>query len=105
MLGRERPANSGYAIGDSTRKWADDIIDWVRSASYGVDRISDYHRWYQLFGEKLKQLGETERQRSPLPILYQWKEPITVANQPWFSVDQFAKVAGPLPLITESFVH
>lgn len=54
----------------------DTMVDWITAAGYAVKRCDDYAAWLRAFRDKLEALGPAEQQRSVLPILHQWEQPI-----------------------------
>jgi fatty acid CoA ligase FadD9 len=89
----------------------DSIVAWVGSAGYQIRIISDYQEWFQIFRTRLQLLSPQQKQRSPLPILYQWEQPIDVMRETKFSA---AKLRGRLaelglssatPQLSEPFIH
>jgi fatty acid CoA ligase FadD9 len=53
----------------------DDMIDWVQSAGYDVERITPYRTWLETFESKLQALPSEKRNQSPLPVLKHWQDP------------------------------
>ena len=91
------------------------IVDWIRSAGYRITRIRDYDLWYRLFNERLQALDDTQRQRSPLPIIHQWQMPIREIYEAGLDARGFVGrlkeissaegVALQLPKLTEAYLH
>jgi fatty acid CoA ligase FadD9 len=76
----------------------DTLVDWIQSAGYPVTRIDEYARWYQELGDRLRELPLAQQQHSPLPILYQWAEPIPVDREIRFDAsrlrERLAEIEG-----------
>jgi len=54
----------------------DRMVDWVEKAGYALRRVDDHAAWVRLFRERLSALPPSEQQRSPLPILQRWEQPL-----------------------------
>jgi len=48
----------------------DRFVDWIASAGYSIDRISDYDEWYERMDTKLKALPEEHLWRTESRRLY-----------------------------------
>ncbi|XXX76733.1 thioester reductase domain-containing protein [Sorangium sp. So ce134] len=94
----------------------DVIVSWVRSAGYPVARVDDYAAWYAAFRDRLLQLSEPLRQRSPLPILSAWERPARADGEVFDAerllsrLRQLAARGGAgdlaaLPHISEPYIH
>ncbi|WP_394824858.1 thioester reductase domain-containing protein [Pendulispora albinea] len=93
----------------------DRIVDWVQEKGYPLERIDDYHRWYQTFGGRLERLDSKLRAESAYAIRHQWAHPLSLADEPAFDVRRYAariaalgrELGGParLPAITQRFIQ
>jgi fatty acid CoA ligase FadD9 len=72
----------GYATFHVTNPHWDDgvsldaMAEWIRTAGYKVKQIDEYGRWLEAFRARLEALSPAQKQRSPLPILHQWAQPM-----------------------------
>lgn len=88
----------------------DDIVDWIESAGYSVQRIPVHVEWVRRFEEKLRQLSDQQKQLSALAILGHYSQPHPAVEVP-FAYQNYAAAlesASPplkLPHLTEVFVH
>ncbi len=90
----------------------DDIVSWVRSAGYVVERIADYAEWYRTFHDRLTSLPEEQRIHSPLAILEAWSVPQGGRGQTEIMNDALVRRLGSiepalaeLPHVTSELIH
>jgi fatty acid CoA ligase FadD9 len=88
----------------------DTMVDWMVSAGYRVTRVEDHAAWYRAFRDKLEALPPAEKQRSPLPILHQWREPIGEGEVTFDASrlrEKIREIEGEteIPRITEAYLH
>ncbi|RYF06908.1 MAG: hypothetical protein EOO40_08760 [Deltaproteobacteria bacterium] len=88
----------------------DDVVDWVQSAGYRVERVAPYTQWFERFTGALANLEPARQAASPWPILHQWQRPqkmgVGVVNNARFRAAVRSDVALPLlPRLDESFMH
>jgi fatty acid CoA ligase FadD9 len=89
----------------------DEIVHWVKTAGYYVERIADYDAWYRTFHDRLVALSETQRQHSPLPILQAWARP-RGNETPLFDATRLLErlrtvspTLADLPHVSEALIH
>lgn len=88
----------------------DTLVRWVRTAGYPVTLVDDHAAWLRAFGERLRALPPVEQQRSPLPILHQWEQPLRgelgFDNRRLLErLEAIERGPVPIPGIDELFVH
>jgi fatty acid CoA ligase FadD9 len=67
----------------------DGIVHLARAKGYSVKLIEDYGQWYNEFSEKLKNLAPEKQQYSSLPIITQWKRPLSARERSRIDISQF----------------
>ena len=107
----------GYAVYHCVNDHWDDgisldtVASWIQSAGFQLAKINDYQEWYQEFGERLKSLTPEQQAQSPLPILYQWQQPIDLKREIRFTAANLKarlaelKHAPRLSSLDEGFLH
>ena len=92
----------------------DSVIDWIQSAGYAVDRISDHAQWFKSFEARLTALTEAQRQQSSIAILGMFRRRYPAHEAPIGSEHFAAAVrelppelqTGPdVPHLTEAYIH
>lgn len=88
----------------------DSVIDWVMSAGYAVERVSDHGQWLKRFEAKLGALTEAQRQHSSIAILDMFRNPHPV-SQPLIGCEHFIAAVRELPVgpevphLSERYIH
>jgi len=90
----------------------DTLVSWIKAAGYPVTRIEEYAAWYAAFRERLLALPPEQQQRSPLPILYQWAQPVRADAVTRFDAQRLrqrlAELSGgpvAIPPLDEALIH
>ena len=88
----------------------DNVVDWVQSAGYTVERIRDHAQWLKSFEARLAALTEAQRQQSSLAILGMFRQPFP-ASEPAIGCKHFVAAVRDLPVgptvphLTEAYIH
>ncbi len=90
----------------------DTLVDWIASAGYPVTRLADHAAWLAEFRRRLLALPPPLQQRSALPILHQWAQPIPASAETRFDARQLRERleeigGGPveIPRLDERAIH
>jgi fatty acid CoA ligase FadD9 len=91
----------------------DTLIDWIQSAGYPLERVTDYAAWYAAFSARLQALPAGERQHSSLPILQQWAKPRPYRETERIDASQFGRQVrrrrpageAEIPHLSEAYLH
>lgn len=87
----------------------DSFVDWIKSAGYSIERVSDYKDWVTRFVQKLENLPDDQRQQSYLNIMDSVRHP----RPPYMPVQDSSKFQelvhglpiGDVPHLSEKYVH
>jgi len=88
----------------------DRFVDWIASAGYSVNRITEHQEWYERMETKLKALPEEQRQLSALNILMAYQQPL-YGGPSWVDCHNFKELVtaldslGNLPHLSEVYIH
>jgi fatty acid CoA ligase FadD9 len=88
----------------------DDIVTWVQTAGYPLERVPAYDEWFARFKRGLEGLGAEDRQASLLPLIGHWAHPQRGAEVVLDSSDFVRAVretgeGEEVPRITQEYVH
>lgn len=88
----------------------DNVVDWIASAGYAVERVRDHGDWLKQFGSKLRALTEAQRQHSSLAIIDMFKRPYPARSDEFGAKNFIAAIRdlpiGPeVPHLTERYIH
>ncbi|MGE9290382.1 MAG: non-ribosomal peptide synthetase [Puniceicoccales bacterium] len=84
----------------------DRIIEWIESFGYSIERIRDYHGWWNSLANALSELPEEEQRDSLIPVLEAYRNPIhpgidTARGECSIHLPETAKS----PFFTEDYIH
>jgi len=88
----------------------DRFVDWIESAGYEINRISDHKEWYDRMETKLKSLPEHQKQNSALQILMAFQKPL-YGGPSWVDCTNFKTLISSmdsvvnLPHLSEVYIH
>jgi fatty acid CoA ligase FadD9 len=86
----------------------DQIVDWIISGGYPIERLDKHRSWFETFEARLSALSDEQRLHSALPILaafrtrYPSRARKTVSGR---FQDRAARHRTEVPGLTEGFIH
>ena len=88
----------------------DSFVDWIETAGYAINRITDYKVWYNRMEIKLKSLPEQQRQLSALNLLMAYERPhrggySRVGADNFKALVEALDTLGTLPNLSEAYMH
>jgi fatty acid CoA ligase FadD9 len=87
----------------------DTFVDWAQSCGYRIERL-DHSRWHAELLRRLARLPREERQRSPEPIAFRWREPLRGRKESRLDATEFRAALqrlgiAAIPPIEEAYFH
>lgn len=88
----------------------DSFVDWIESAGYKIQRISDHKKWFERMEDKLNTLPEAQKQQSALDILIAYSRPYPQVSNPsgcdnFKTLIQTINSGSDIPHLSESYIH
>jgi fatty acid CoA ligase FadD9 len=94
---------------DSDGVSLDSFVDWIRSAGYSLEQVSDYKDWVTRFEQKLANLPDDQRQNSFLDLMgavrNPWPPKMIVQDSSQFQELVQGLPIGNVPHLSEAWVH
>jgi len=94
---------------DSDGVSLDSFVDWIKSAGYFIEPVSNYKDWVTRFEQKLKNLPDDQRQNSFLDLMgavrAPWPPKMIVQDSSQFQELVRGLPIGEVPHLSEAYVH
>lgn len=81
----------------------DTFVDWLVEDGHAVERIASYDSWLVRVEAALRALPESDRQRSILPLLHGFREPLVSGSE--VPSARFQEAVGEIPHVSRSLIR